>query len=241
MQYLTSQIANILGVHPNTVRLYEKLNLISAVSRDKRGYRIFSDKHLDEMKFARIILPGPYPVDKELVLQIIYKYTKQDYETALSYTYQYYDGVNQEKLKTIKALEVLDKWEENLSRDYSIIAYTRKELSKICNISLETLRTWERASLISSIKIKNKNQYSVYEYEKVMIIYLLRKAGFSIQSLYEFFNRSHYEIPSNFFKEIYKDDETICQTNEWMNFLDKHIEKAKKIMKILENRIHHPL
>ncbi|MCC5909401.1 MAG: MerR family transcriptional regulator [Clostridiaceae bacterium] len=240
MKYYTSQIAKIVGVHPNTVRLYEKLNLISNVPRNKKGYRLFSDRHIDEMKFTRIIMPGPYPVDKSIVLKMIDWHIKQDYEKALSYAYEYHNDVIQEKSKTNKSLELLNKWKRNLVGDNSIIAFTRKEVSNISKIPIETIRTWERAGIVSSTKKSNRNIYSVYEYEKIMIIYILRKAGFSLQSIYEFFNNTHYKIPSDFFKEIYKDEETICQTNEWIKFLDKHIDKSKEIIKELKNKICNP-
>ena len=40
--YQTSEIAKIIGIHPNTVRLYEDLKLIPVVERRKNGYRIFT-------------------------------------------------------------------------------------------------------------------------------------------------------------------------------------------------------
>ncbi|WP_243116562.1 hypothetical protein [Marinisporobacter balticus] len=94
--------------------------------------------------------------------------------------------------------------------------------------------------IVIPVKNSNKNIYSVYEYEKIMIIYILRKVRFSIQSIHEFFKNTHYKIPSEFFKSIYKDEETICQTNEYIKFLDKHIEKARKVIKELQNRISNP-
>ena len=53
-KYSTSQVARIIGVHPNTVRLYEDLGLISKPLRKPNGYRVFSDIHIDEFRLARI-------------------------------------------------------------------------------------------------------------------------------------------------------------------------------------------
>ena len=44
--YSTSQTAEIIGIHPNTVRLYEELGLITPPERKPNGYRIFTDLHL---------------------------------------------------------------------------------------------------------------------------------------------------------------------------------------------------
>ncbi len=50
--YKTSEAAKIVGVHPNTVRLYEKLEL----NRLPNGYRVFTDYHIEQFKLARTAL-----------------------------------------------------------------------------------------------------------------------------------------------------------------------------------------
>ncbi len=45
--YTTSEVAKIIGIHPNTVRLYEEWGFISKVERKENGYRIFTDLHID--------------------------------------------------------------------------------------------------------------------------------------------------------------------------------------------------
>lgn len=52
--YKTSEVASIIGVHPNTVRLYEEWGLISKPERLENGYRIFTDLHIRQMQLARI-------------------------------------------------------------------------------------------------------------------------------------------------------------------------------------------
>lgn len=51
--YQTSQVAKLMGIHPNTVRLYEKLELMPKVERKENGYRIFTDYHIDQLKVIR--------------------------------------------------------------------------------------------------------------------------------------------------------------------------------------------
>ena len=45
--YKTSDVARIIGIHPNTVRLYEKFELIPKPERRQNGYRVFTDFHLE--------------------------------------------------------------------------------------------------------------------------------------------------------------------------------------------------
>ncbi|KPU46030.1 mercuric resistance operon regulatory protein [Oxobacter pfennigii] len=44
--YKTSEISHRIGTHPNTVRLYEKLELIPKPERKANSYRVFTDFHI---------------------------------------------------------------------------------------------------------------------------------------------------------------------------------------------------
>lgn len=52
--YRTAEIAKIIGIHPNTVRLYEELMLIPKPERQSNGYRIFTDFHIEQFRLARL-------------------------------------------------------------------------------------------------------------------------------------------------------------------------------------------
>ena len=54
--YRTAQVAQIIGIHPNTVRLYEELGLISRPERRANGYRVFTDLHIAQFCLARTAL-----------------------------------------------------------------------------------------------------------------------------------------------------------------------------------------
>ena len=41
--YKTAEVAAMTGIHPNTVRLYEKLKLIPKAERLSNGYRVFTE------------------------------------------------------------------------------------------------------------------------------------------------------------------------------------------------------
>jgi DNA-binding transcriptional MerR regulator len=61
-EYLsTSDIATAVGVHPNTVRLYEKWGFLPPVPRSPSNYRLFTETHLAHMRLARTALHGSWP------------------------------------------------------------------------------------------------------------------------------------------------------------------------------------
>ncbi len=55
-KYRTSEVANCVKIHPNTVRLYEKLGLIPKPEREPNGYRIFTDFHLKQFLGAFLLI-----------------------------------------------------------------------------------------------------------------------------------------------------------------------------------------
>ena len=52
-QYRTIDVARMIGIHVNTVRLYEKCGLIPTPERLENGYRVFTDLHVEQFKLAR--------------------------------------------------------------------------------------------------------------------------------------------------------------------------------------------
>ncbi len=52
--YTTADVAKIIGIHPNTVRLYEQWGLIPLAERKANGYRVFTDQHIEQLRLARI-------------------------------------------------------------------------------------------------------------------------------------------------------------------------------------------
>ena len=52
--YKTSEVAKIVGLHPNTIRRYEEWELIPIPPRAENGYRVFTDYHIETIKIAQI-------------------------------------------------------------------------------------------------------------------------------------------------------------------------------------------
>lgn len=61
--YKTSEVASIIGVHPNTVRLYEEQGLISKPERLENGYRIYTDDDIKRLKIIRSLRCANYSLE----------------------------------------------------------------------------------------------------------------------------------------------------------------------------------
>src|SRR6056297_277296 len=237
--YTTKKIADIVQVHPNTVRLYERMHYISPVKRGDNGYRIFTERHLSEMKLARLAFPGPYPVSSSTLFKMVDCFIHERFQEAFNFAEAYKKAVSEEIRKSRETLKILDRWYKGVYANEEIIAETRKAFAQITCISIDTIRTWERNGLFKPHVSENRRRfYNRFDFEKVQIIRLLRKQGFSIASLYELFNNAdEKEPPSVFLEKIYKNTFTVCESDEWMNFLQAHLTRADQIIVFIKNRL----
>lgn len=107
--YKTSDIATITGIHPNTVRFYEKLGLISPVPRSEKGYRIFDERHLIQVKVLRCIFLDDWPGEaiRRASMNIVEALKVWDIATALQCSRLHQTIIEKEREKTMeKAREI---------------------------------------------------------------------------------------------------------------------------------------
>ena len=106
--YKTSEIAKAVGVHPNTVRLYEEWGFLQPVPRNDKGYRLFTQVHLEQMKLARIALRCEFVEGniRERATVVVKTAAQGNLEQALeeAYSYQQHIGSEQDKAKEALAL-----------------------------------------------------------------------------------------------------------------------------------------
>ena len=188
--YKTSEIAKIVGIHPNTVRLYEEIGFIPKVNRLENGYRVFTDLHIKQFKIARRALSIEVLQNglRKRAIEIITTSAKMDYDKSLMLVKDY---INQLDMEINNAEEAITITKKLLNQDYELNGKVlkRKEVSALLDISIDTLRNWEMNGLI---KIKRKeNGYRIYNDEdirKLKIIRTLRCAKYSLSSILRMLN-----------------------------------------------------
>ena len=166
--YKTAEIAKMIGIHPNTVRLYEKLELIPKPERLSNGYRVFTDFHIEQFKLARLAFQIEVlqnGLRKKIVLMIKTSATK-DFDTALSLTKEYLSQIRQERANAEEAIKIVKQISFGATEENTHFL-KRKEVSNYLDISMDTLRNWEMNGLFS---VKRKqNGYRIYTDEDIAI------------------------------------------------------------------------
>lgn len=180
----TSDLARIVGVHPNTVRLYADWGLIPPVERGSNGYRIFTQRHLDCMRLARTVYAAAYPGRgfRAIGTDIIRQAVEENWHGALEKAYEHLELVKAELKQAETAADVLEHWAQNMaanSPDETPLAIG--EVSKLLGISVDVIRNAERNGLIT-VPRNSYNNYRLFgrrEIERLRIIRMLTKAGYS--------------------------------------------------------------
>jgi DNA-binding transcriptional MerR regulator len=187
----TSKIARELGVHPNTVRLYETWGYLPEVPRGENGYRQYSARHLEQARLAHLTLRWPYLGDKALLIQLVKSAAGGDLGMALERAYQYLARVRMEKTAAEAALEFLDRWTAGHRMDSEQQRMHIRHAARHLNVTVDILRNWERNGLIT-IPRDPENGYRLYgsaEFGRLRVIRMLVQSGYSLMAILQMLSR----------------------------------------------------
>lgn len=183
--YRTTQVAKSIGIHPNTVRLYEELGLISKPSRRENGYRIFTDFHIEQLKLARTAFQIEVLQNglRKLMIEIVKTTANADFDKALFLTKEYLTKIRQEQKNAEEAIDIVNQLLSGRKLT-NPVAMKRKEVSEYLQLTMDTLRNWEMNGLLT---VKRRvNGYRIYTEEdinRLKIIRSLRCANYSLESI----------------------------------------------------------
>ena len=237
--YRTTEVATAIGIHPNTVRLYEKLGLIPKAERKTNGYRIFTAFHIQQFILARtafqieVLQSGL----RKKIVSVVKLSANKNFEQAIALTQEYLDGLLTERHNAEDAIQIV---QDILSGETEVHRFSmkRKEVSEYLDISMDTLRNWEMNGLLT---VKRKeNGYRVYtdeDIKRLKIIRSLRCAKYSLEAILRMLG----QLSKNPDVDIRAALNTPQQSEDIISVCDRLIislasaeYNAKKIMKMLQ-------
>lgn len=183
--YKTADVAAIIGVHPNTVRLYEEWELIPRPQRQPNGYRIFTDFHIEQFKLARLAFQIEVLQNglRKKITQMVKASATGDFNGALSLANMYSEQLQRERANAEEATLSVKELLSGKAAEHCL-SFKRKEVSAYLNISMDTLRNWEMNGLLT-VK-RRHNGYRVYtddDIRRLKIIRSLRCANYSLEAI----------------------------------------------------------
>lgn len=240
-KYKTAQVANIIGVHPNTVRLYEKLDLIPKARRLSNGYRVFTDFHIEQFRLARTALKVEVLQSglRKKIIHIIKLSAKGKFQNAIACTNDYINQIKIEQNHAEEAIKITKKLLSGIENEENNIALTRKQTAEYLKVTIDTLRNWEMNGLLS---VKRKqNGYRIYtqkDIQKLKIIRSLRCANYSLSAILRMINATSKNMRIDIRKVINtpnKDEDIVTACDKLLTSLSSAESNAYCILNQLKS------
>ena len=241
-----SKIARIVGCHPNTVRMYEEWGLLPPVPRNSKGYRLYTQFHLDQMKLARMAFNTPFPGSKirKSTYSIVKTAASGDLGGALSIAYAHLALVRSEIIQSEAAVDLVTHWISGRPLDATLRPLRISSTAKLLGITLDMLRSWERNGLLSVPRDPHSG-YRVFgqpEISRLRVIRMLRTAGYSTISILRMLHQLD-QGESGSIQEMLdivpEEEEIEYATDRWMYTLRIQEETSQEIIRLLEEQIRH--
>lgn len=183
--YKTAEVARLIGIHPNTVRLYEQLELIPKPKRQENGYRIFTEFHVEQIRLLRMAFQIEVLQNglRRKVVDIIKRSANGDFDRAIALTRDY---VRQLKNEQHNAEEAIESVKELLSgkQESFKLCLKRKETAQYLQVSIDALRNWEKNGLLTIKRMENGSRiYNDEDIRRLKIIRSLRCANYSLEAI----------------------------------------------------------
>lgn len=236
--YTTSDVAKVIGIHPNTVRMYEEWGLIPLAERKSNGYRMFTDFHIEQLRLARIAFQIEVLQNglRKKVVEIIKLSAKRDFDKALMFAEEYRSQIQREQRNAEESIGIAKQILSGKSAEHTFLL-KRKEVSDYLDISMDTLRNWERNGLL---QIKRKqNGYRSYtsdDIERLKMIRTLRLANYSLEAILRMLNALEHN-PQIDMKQVLNtpqaDSDIVSVCDRLILSLKDAEENAEKMITIL--------
>lgn len=237
--YSTGQIAGIVGLHPNTVRLYEEWELIHKPERKSNGYRIYTDIHIKQFMLARKALQIVVMQSglRKRIIDVVKLSAQYQFDSAINLAEEYICIAQQETENAKEAAEICEKLYRQQPQDNGIV-YKRSQAAKELGLTIDTIRNWEMNGLLT---VKRKqNGYRVYDSKdinRLKIIRSLRCAGYSLSSILRMLNKCDGGMDSNKLLDILNtpenDEEIISACDKLVVSLQNAITNAHEVISII--------
>jgi DNA-binding transcriptional MerR regulator len=240
----TSEVAQAVGVHPNTVRLYEVWGFLPPIPRSPSGYRRFTPAHVRQMRLARTALHGGWPgkTVRASALQLVRQAARGDLGGALEQAYRHLALVQAERAHAEAAAQLLERWAGGVAADATGEPLRTASAARLLGVTVEALRNWERNGLVR-VPRDSTNGYRLYgaaEIGRLRVIRTLRQAGYSIMAILRMLLqldagqrgglREALDTPR-------PDEDAFSAADRWLSNLAEHEQRAWEIIRQLEAMI----
>lgn len=236
----TSQIAKAIGVHPNTVRLYEQWGFLQPAARSANGYRTFTDAHLRQMRLAWTALHGGWPgrAIRRSALALVRQSASGDLPTALEHAYKHLALVQAERAQAEAAASFLERWARGSVADQDTPPMNVGKTAALLDLTIDTLRSWERNGLIRPPR--SPGGYRLYgppDIGRLRVIRMLYRGGYSTMAILRMLTNLERHGNRNLREALdtpRPDEDVLSASDNWITSLVEQEDRACRMIGLIE-------
>ena len=240
----TSDLAGAVGVHPNTVRRYVDMGLLPAVDRTSKGYRCFTQHHLDCLRVACLIYKNTYPGRgiRASAREALNSAIDRNWDGALQKSIAHLSFVQQEQMWAEAAAAAIEHWQAGADTALDKPEILIGEAAKLLDVTIDMLRNWERNGLITVPRI-HANRYRRYgptEIYRLRVIRALTKAGYSQMAILRMLLHLDHGMPSDVRQALdtpRPGDDVYAASDRWLSTLAEQEVVAHRLIALVQEFI----
>lgn len=243
----TSKIAREVGCHPNTVRIYEQWGFLPPIPRNSKGYRLYTQDHLDQMKLAWMAFHSSFPgmILRRSLGQLVKQSATGDLGEALRMAYQHLVLVRSELAQSEAAVELVEHWASGLPIEQDLKPLLIGEVAEKLSVTQDMLRNWEKNGMITVPRHSRSGyrQYGQAEIARVRIIRMLRTSGYSTMSILRMLiqlDRGESRSVRQTLDNPPEDEEIFYAADRWLSTLKEQETCSLQIIAFIQKRLQKP-
>ncbi|MCU0520589.1 MAG: MerR family transcriptional regulator [Anaerolineae bacterium] len=240
----TSEVAAAVGVHPNTVRMYEVWGLLQQIPRTPSGYRQFTQAHVDQMRLARMAFQGQWPGRPihQTAVSVVKQAASGDLGGALESAYGLLAVIQGEQAEAEGAVLFLQRWAGGKAADGTAKPLRIGRAAALLGVTADVLRNWERDGLVH-VPRDPHNRYRCYgaaEIGRLRVIRMLRRVGYSTMAILRMLlalDRGQAEDLRAALDTPHPNEDAYSAADRWLSALSEWEQRAHDIIALLEGMI----
>ena len=254
--YSPTEMARLFNVHPNTIRLYERIGYIGKAVRRENNYREFTQKHIMQLHISRAVMAYPFTNHgiRSTGKAIINASSQEQIEEAKRFATLYITRIKTEIQLAYETELELKNWaygkaDRSISglelsksndrcRERANGQLTRKTIAAWLDVTTESVRNWERNGLITpSGKTVNGEVYFIEaDKKRLRLIYMLRQCGYSMSAIFRCMHLYDEGNKEDLVSALEGEgiQEILSAGDNWIKTLKEVYEAAMDIPQIIE-------
>ncbi len=235
--YRTTEIAREVGVHPNTVRMYEQWGFLPPVVRSANNYRRYTRFHLEQMRLARMAMHGGWPGNRirKSALALVRRSAGRDLNGAIQLAKAHILLVQAERRQALSAAAYLQRWVGGKIRERRAAPLSIRGAASEVDSTPDAIRGWERNGLLR-VPRNPRNGYREYgarEIGRLRVIRMLMRSGYSTMAVLRAM-RSLDAGESGRLRRVLDtpaaDEDALTAADRWLSTLAEHEDRAHNIL-----------